>query len=253
MTIHIYGPRGMLGRAVSDLARARGVDYRTHVWPGTVYIEQELHAGDVLINCAGRIPAKLESAAEMIASNAVLPHILAEICLRAEARMIHVSTDCVYGPLQLPAGRSLSVGLPPAPLDLYGRSKLLGEVDSPGVTNVRTSFVGPDHGLWAWIAEQPTGAVIEGWTNHRWSGSTVWEVAAYLMRLATWPAPRGIRHAATEVPISKYEAVRSIRDHLDRFDIEVIPNEIPTAYRALMPTGSGDVLRPFAEALEDAP
>ena len=71
--------------------------------------------------------------------NALLPHLLARDCAAAGARLVQISTDCVFSGR---AGRYTEVDLPD-PVDFYGRSKLLGEVPTPHVT-LRTSIIGPE-------------------------------------------------------------------------------------------------------------
>ena len=81
---------------------------------------------DVIVNCIGVI--KQLSAAEdplkAIPLNALLPHRLAAFAHDLDARLIHFSTDCVFTG---EAGKYRESD-PPDALDLYGRSKLLGEV-----------------------------------------------------------------------------------------------------------------------------
>jgi dTDP-4-dehydrorhamnose reductase len=96
---------------------------------------------DAVINCIGVIKQRkdvVSQSALTIEINALLPHRLRDLCSELRARLIHFSTDCVF------SGRTghYRESDEPDALDLYGRSKLLGEVhEAPGVTIGRRSSV----------------------------------------------------------------------------------------------------------------
>src|ERR1043165_7740621 len=94
-----------------------------------------------------------EEATDAIAcltSNSLFPHQLAQACAGSGTRLVHLSTDCVFSGAR---GKYLESD-PPDPVDLYGLTKLLGEVDRPGVLTLRTSMIGRDiagfHSLLEW-------------------------------------------------------------------------------------------------------
>jgi dTDP-4-dehydrorhamnose reductase len=95
---------------------------------------------DVIINCVGLIKQKMgtTNSVEAIQLNSLFPHQLAEICLESNIRMIHFSTDCVFQ--GIPGIKRVSDT--PNATDLYGLSKLLGEVNTPSSITLRTSIVG---------------------------------------------------------------------------------------------------------------
>jgi dTDP-4-dehydrorhamnose reductase len=95
---------------------------------------------DVVVNCVGIIKqlAASKDALTSIAINSLFPHRLAQICAVANARLIQISTDCVFSGDR---GGYCESDLPDA-RDLYGRSKLLGEVDYPHAITLRTSIIG---------------------------------------------------------------------------------------------------------------
>ncbi len=101
---------------------------------------------EAVLNCIG-IVKQIDAAKDAIVSisiNALLPHQLAALCAERGARLIHFSTDCVFSGRVGPYRDSD----PPDPMDLYGRSKLLGEVDRPGCLTLRTSIVGREIQPW---------------------------------------------------------------------------------------------------------
>jgi dTDP-4-dehydrorhamnose reductase len=95
---------------------------------------------DVVINCIGLIKQHdiAKQHINAISINSLLPHQLASICTRLDAKFIHFSTDCIFSGKK---GGYLENDIPDA-IDLYGKSKCLGEVDySPHLT-LRTSIIG---------------------------------------------------------------------------------------------------------------
>ena len=123
-----------------------------------VSVEQALAHSDatVAVNCIGLVKQRPEAteAAEAIRINALFPHQLATACAAQGVRLIHISTDCVFSGRQ----GGYPEADPPDPVDLYGRSKLLGEPQGPGVLTLRTSMIGPElgraQGLLEWLVAQ---------------------------------------------------------------------------------------------------
>lgn len=108
---------------------------------------------EVVINCVGLTKHRRESNNSQlsIAINSLLPHRLSDCCAAADARLIHVSTDCVFSGLK---GNYSERDVPDA-LDIYGKSKYLGEVSYPHTVTLRTSTIGHElhstHGLLEWF------------------------------------------------------------------------------------------------------
>ena len=132
---------------------------------------------EVVINCVGLVKQRPEANDEDLAMavNAELPHRLAAICKTLGARLIHFSTDCVFSGRE---GRYTETSLPDC-TDLYGRSKLLGEVRGEGMLTLRTSMIGPElntrRGLLRWFQGQ--SGPVRGYTNMVFSGPTSLEIA----------------------------------------------------------------------------
>lgn len=269
-TVHILGGGGMLGQALIRACMAghvnhtacphRVVDISNPVQVAGL-VSQDMVPGDVVINAAGAIPLKSAPPIEMLATNAIGPWVVAEATRQVGGiAVVHVSTDCVFAGKK-PRKGGYQAGSLTSPMDLYGRSKLAGEVPMSHVINVRTSFVGPEHGLWKHILESP--GRVNGWRDTSWSGSTVDAVAASLLLIATntkllgsnrsdrtfGPDPlrrRGnIEHLATARPLSKLEVCELLCKHLGG------PPPTPGVhgagvYRAMEPT---IVLPSLADAL----
>ena len=108
--------------------------------PDTLRSALERARPDVVVNCVGAVK-QAEAGQQPIPAiriNSLFPHELAAACRESSARMIHVSTDCVFSGER---GRYSEQDIPDA-ADLYGRSKLLGEVSGAGLLTLRTSMIG---------------------------------------------------------------------------------------------------------------
>jgi dTDP-4-dehydrorhamnose reductase len=161
---------------------------------------------DVVVNAIGIVKQRSSATDPVlsIAVNSLFPHQLADLCAAAGARLIHFSTDCVFSGRR---GAYVEDDLPD-PIDLYGRSKLLGEVDAPGVLTIRTSIIGRElenmTGLLEWFLGQ-AGGRVKGFTRVRWSGVTTNNLALTVGRLIREaPDLTGVFHLSGPA-ISKYQ------------------------------------------------
>ncbi len=180
---------------------------------------------EVVVNCVG-IVKQVAAAKDPIASltvNALFPHHVGLACASTEARMIQISTDCVFSGRK---GGYTEEDVPDAE-DLYGRSKLLGEVSGPGCLTLRTSMIGREltrqSGLLEWFLSQRQGRV-RGYTNAIFSGFTTRALGEVLARvIEEQPDLAGLYHVASE-PISKYALLKKLSAVL-ALRIEVEPYE----------------------------
>jgi dTDP-4-dehydrorhamnose reductase len=159
---------------------------------------------DVVINAVGVIRQLPEGREPLpcIELNARFPHRLLSLCRAAGARLVHISTDCVFDG----ATGGYTEDDPPTAKDVYGLSKYLGEVREPALT-LRTSIVGHElrnkRSLVEWFLVQ-TGEV-RGFARTMYSGLPTGEIARLLAEFVL-PRPdlAGLYQVASE-PISKYE------------------------------------------------
>jgi dTDP-4-dehydrorhamnose reductase len=180
---------------------------------------------EAVINCIGIVKQRPDAKSPIpsLEINALLPHRLLEMCGRAGARLIHFSTDCVF------SGRAGSYreSDTPDPPDLYGRTKLLGEVDeAPGLT-LRTSIIGLElarrTGLIEWFLAQ-RGA-IRGYRGAIYTGLTTLEMARLVARLLEQhPRLTGVWHVAS-APITKYDLLVDLAAKLGRTDVSIAPDD----------------------------
>ncbi|MCI0553651.1 MAG: sugar nucleotide-binding protein [Anaerolineae bacterium] len=187
-----------------------------HFFPSKIY---HLDVPAIIINAAGNVKGRSDCKnSEMVMDNAVLPHRLAEHpnC----QRIIQVSTDCVFNGKQRGTYSEFSDA---SPSDLYGRSKLAGElIDYPNALTVRTSFVGwGRRNLLGWLASQPQNAEIEGYLNWFWNGAYVGVVARILLDLALDSEITGLLHLEFGI-WNKSDLLRFVAETI-RPDIRINP------------------------------
>ena len=121
-----------------------------------------------------------DNAAEIhraIRVNSLLPHKIGQHALRSGARVLQIATDCVYSGLK----GAYTESDPHDALDVYGKTKSLGEAYDRNVHHLRCSIIGPEPKdykfLIEWFRRQPRGAQLNGFTNHNWNGVTTLQFA----------------------------------------------------------------------------
>lgn len=179
---------------------------------------------EVVINCVGMIK-QLPGASEPLAAiplNALLPHRLANLCAATNARLVHISTDCVFTGAK---GNYLESD-PTDAQDLYGRSKALGEADYPHAITLRTSIIGHglsgNHSLLDWFLSQ-TGPV-KGFRRAIFSGVPAHELARIIRDyVIPFPELRGLYHVSAD-PIDKYTLLKLIAMRYGR-DTQIDPDD----------------------------
>lgn len=194
-------PQGLMPPGSDTRARLlTGVDA---LQPGRLEAVHRNVIPDVVINCVGLVK-QLDACTDPLQAipvNALLPHLVAALCRETGARLIHISTDCVFSGRR---GRYTESDLPDAE-DLYGRSKLLGEVATPGALTLRTSVIGPElgsrRGLFEWFRTQP--GPVRGFEKAIFSGLPSVEFARVVTDFVL-PRPElsGVYHLAVD-PIDK--------------------------------------------------
>jgi dTDP-4-dehydrorhamnose reductase len=189
---------------------------------------------DVVINCISLAKPLLSAGGplDIIPIYALLPHRLTHLCSLAGARLVHISTDGVFSGSK---GQYKEDDIPDA-RDLYGLSKLMGEVIvSHGIT-LRTSIIGPGlrgaNGLLTWFLSQQQ--TCNCFSRAIFSGlPTV--VLAQIIRDYVIPKPEifGVYHIAAE-PISKFDLLKLVAEKYGK-TIELVPVDQPVCDRSLNP------------------
>lgn len=225
----VLGANGMLGHValarlsgrfdVQGVVRSPAERWSGHVYAGSLPLIGGFDAGDpaaigpmleesrpdVVLNCIGIIKQadEVSDAAQTIAVNSLFPHLLAAACARRGIRVIQLSTDCVFSGASGP----YSEQDPPDPVDLYGRSKLLGEADAENTLVLRTSIIGHEletrRGLLEWFLSNRFGKV-SGFSGALYSGMTTLAAVDVLAQVIDgYPHLSGLWHVAGPA-IDKY-------------------------------------------------
>jgi dTDP-4-dehydrorhamnose reductase len=200
---------------------------------------RDVFQADYILNCIGVINVDcrdhdLAGVLRAVQVNALFPHALAQALDFAgwHARVIHITTDCVYSGS---AGQydEQAVADPP---DFYGKSKLLGEVQHERWLNLRCSVIGPDpvrrRSFLEWVLSQPRSATVPGYEHHRWNGVTSLQYARFceeLMRenrFAELRARGPTVHYVPNAAVTKYELVQHVNEVFDR-GLRVVPVHEP--------------------------
>jgi dTDP-4-dehydrorhamnose reductase len=177
----------------------------------------------LVVNCIGIVKqlAEAKNPLHALPLNSMLPHRLANLCQITGARLVHISTDCVFSGAK---GNYLETDFADAD-DLYGRSKLLGEVDYPHAVTLRTSIIGHEmsgqRSLLNWFLAQK--GTVKGFTKAIFSGLPTIELARVVRDyVAPRPGLQGIYHVASK-PINKYDLLSLIAKVYGK-DIDIIPD-----------------------------
>lgn len=135
MRLLVLGANGQLGGDLVEAAAARGIVAtgagRAEVDvadPAALAAFLDAIPFDALVNCAALLNTEAIEGdpGPAMAVNAHAPAVMAEAAAKRGARMIQVSTDYVFGG-DAAAAAPLAEDAAPAPVNVYGASKLLGE------------------------------------------------------------------------------------------------------------------------------
>jgi dTDP-4-dehydrorhamnose reductase len=187
---------------------------------------------NVVINCIGIVKQVASSKDPLVAVpiNSVFPHRLARLSNLVGARLIHVSTDCVFSGKK---GNYIESDTPDAE-DLYGRSKLLGEVDYRNAITLRTSIVGREiatcNGLIEWFLAQ--SGRVRGYRRAIFSGLTTDELVRVIAdQVIGHEDLRGVYHVSVD-PISKFDLLTIVKEIYDT-GTEIEPDDTVRIDRSL--------------------
>lgn len=179
---------------------------------------------EVVVNCIG-IVKQSPLAADPVMSisiNSLLPHRLAVACRLAGIRLIQMSTDCVFDG----ARGNYREEDPANALDIYGKSKALGEVTSAGCLTVRTSIICHELrgkvGLLEWFLAQENQ--VRGFTRAIFSGFPMITFTKIIEQyLLDGPGLSGLYHISAE-PIAKYDLLKLVAEQYGK-QIDIIPDD----------------------------
>jgi dTDP-4-dehydrorhamnose reductase len=260
MKVLILGGTGMLGHQIIKGCISRNIDWVTTVRNKELLINKlgQAISGRVIeiddiknfkqlrnvcleskvqfiINCVGVVKQSIFASnyLESITVNSLLPHILNEICEEMDAKLIHISTDCVFDGRK---GNYNEDDLSDA-LDLYGKSKFLGEVNYGNTMTLRTSIIGNEitnniHGLIDWFLAQKN--TVNGYNYAIFSGVTTNELTKIILEIII---PKFFKTGLFQVaskPISKFDLLKIVANIYNK-NIEIKESQEVIIDRSLCP------------------
>lgn len=200
------------------------------------FARDSLRRGDVVINCIGLTKAHINSESihsikSAIQVNSMFPNDLALAAEQIGFRVLQVATDCVF------SGNNggYSEDSPHDALDVYGKTKSLGESPSPNVVHLRCSLIGREAPgrntlLYNWVTMQRHSARISGYTNHKWNGLTnqvFGKIVGGIIKGGLGLS--GVAHLVPATTVTKAELVQMIATKENRLDIEIRPEQADSA------------------------
>ena len=222
-TVLLLGSTGMAGHMIyyylknTNRYNLINVSYRAKLTEDSILIDiknttvlEELILAanpDYIINCIGILIRGSRDIENAVFINAYFPHFLKKIADKIAAKVIHLSTDCVFSGVS----GNYKEDAPKDAGDTYGVSKSLGEINDPKHITLRTSIIGPElksngEGLLHWFFSQRVE--ISGYTNAIWSGITTLELAKAIDYYLNNDVASGIVHVTNGEKISKYALLK---------------------------------------------
>jgi dTDP-4-dehydrorhamnose reductase len=154
--------------------------------------------------------------------NGLFPHRLARAARAGNTPVLQIATDCVY------SGRTGSYpeDAEHDALDVYGKSKSLGEVPLEGMHHVRCSIIGPEvanhRSLLDWFLGQAQGAKLTGYANHQWNGVTTYHYARICQGIIHGSLSLSQRmHVIPTGSVSKAEMLETFAEIYRRSDLQI--------------------------------
>lgn len=259
----VVGGSGMLGSMLVDVLSkspeltVRATYHRTRLesWPENVSrlmytpcrhgfapgLMSWLGPRDWIINAAGLIKHKMidgspVSVKAAVEANVMLPLELLDVSNNTGCSVLQIATDCVFSGL---ADGGYKETERHDALDLYGKTKSIGELTGDRFHNLRCSIVGPEpapggKSLLEWFLARGSMSMISGYVNHRWNGVTTLAFAkvAKAIVLGRGPQlvghlPRLVQHLVPADAISKHVLLLEFARAYQRYGLSVVAADAP--------------------------
>lgn len=273
----VLGASGMLGSMLVDfLSKVPGfqltgslrnralLEQFRALYPAVRWIEFSCDGGDAahgdfatqdwIINAIGVTKPLIhdDDAAEVkraILVNALLPHDISLYASQAGARVLQIATDCVYSG----ARGAYTERDAHDPLDVYGKTKSLGEARRANLHHLRCSIIGPEPKehkfLLEWFRRQPPGARLQGFTNHRWNGVTTLHFARLCGGIIKQDLDLPhVQHVVPTGLVSKAQMLHVFAAAYRRPDLRIADVEAAAAFDRTLATGDEPLNRTLWEA-----
>lgn len=274
--VTVLGASGMLGSMVSTLlAEQEDMDVRLtvrndaaraglprllagmnihHLDAATAdagQIAEAVADSQYVINCIGITKPLIrdDNAAEIeraIRINALFPQVLAKA---TQAVILQIATDCVYTGVK----GDYNEADPHDALDVYGKTKSLGESWYDNVKHLRCSIIGPEPSnhrfLLDWFLGQKPDAEVSGFTNHLWNGVTTCHFGKICMGIIrTGLALPRMTHVVPNGTLTKHDLLGAFADSYGRKDVRILPKEAGVVVNRTLTTRQPEVNKSLWQA-----
>lgn len=189
---------------------------------------------DVVVNAAGVTLRKpeIKDLDFSLKVNSQLPQMLKFWCQRENSYLVHMSTDCVFSGTTEAEYDERSI---PDALDIYGRTKALGEVFGSNCVTLRGSMIGREWfgktELLEWAIAQK-GLKISGYSRVQYSGITTLAMARFVCDLlGRGERPTGL-YQVSGPEISKYELLKLVNERF-QLGLQIEENTEKTSRKVL--------------------
>lgn len=176
--------------------------------------------------------------------NAVFPHSLQHIIAGKKINVLQIATDCVYSGSK---GSYIETDQPDA-LDVYGKTKSLGEVPSSDFMHLRASIIGPEtnsqNSLLEWFLSQKNNVSLSGFTNHLWNGVTTLHFAKICQGIIKQDKKLSkLQHIVPSDKVNKYTLLKIFAKAFNRKDLKISPIKAPTSVNRSLGTSHDTINR----------
>ena len=179
----------------------------------------EISSFQYIINCVGLLSEKSNNNPDQaILVNSYLPRFLESLTAKTKTKIIHISTDCVFSGKK---GDYLENDIKDG-IDVYAKTKSLGEIINNKDLTIRTSIIGPELnpkgvGLFNWFINSK--GTIKGYNNAYWSGVTTLELAKFIYKVIDKNNISGLIHLTNNIKISKYDILQILKSSYKKNDV----------------------------------
>jgi dTDP-4-dehydrorhamnose reductase len=178
-----------------------------------------------IINCIGLIKPYINeknqsTILEALKVNSLFPHQL--ITSSKKVKIFQIATDCVFDGKK---GNYIETDSH-NPIDVYGKTKSLGELKYSNFFNIRCSIIGPEldshKSLLDWFRFLPLNSKIKGFKNHDWNGVTTYAFGKVLSGIikSNLKIPQTI-HLIPKNSLNKFNLLKIFKKHFLRNDISI--------------------------------
>ncbi|MDP6104498.1 MAG: SDR family oxidoreductase [Gammaproteobacteria bacterium] len=234
----VLGSAGLIGHQVynhlqdSDDYELYNISYRNKIQDDTILLsarDEKIFIDTItsirphyIVNCIGILINGSDTDPEnAVFLNAYMPHRLARLADEIDAKLIHISTDCVF------SGDKKEPYVETDEKDgrgVYAKTKGLGEVINDKNLTLRTSVVGPElktdgKELFHWFMCQQGD--ISGFTKAIWSGVTTIELAK-AVKWSIDSSITGLYHVTNNQSINKHDLLLLFKKYTKK-TINILP------------------------------